>query len=289
MRIKQVMGGEKVQDFLNEDYEIYKTIAQRVFSEIPSFHDIWNPAIESMMGISPFDPNRSNFLGVYVKSLNSTFEQGLYAISCLESYSKSEPSNITVFFVSHYLIDFIIRVKTGTDLLALIIKNIYDINIEDKQCSLENGALVSRLRNLDQFDDRVNRLISEIDRIRTKWLNSFDVLRDIAIHQSGFEYTIVGDSDFPVHISLPLPTEFPRNQPTSYNPIEPIKTLAPFIKDEPLAKFLAQIQSNSISNKLITINPVSFCNEVWQLWSYSSQSILVLCCNDLVTKLRMSN
>jgi hypothetical protein len=283
------MGGELVQDFSKEDYEIYRVITRRVFSDISSFHDIWNPAIESMLGISPFDPNRSNYLGVYVKSLNSTFEQGLYALSCLEGYSKSEPSNITVFFVSHYFIDFMIRVKTGTDLIALIIRNIYDLNIEDKQCSLENGALVSRLRYLDRSNDTVDRLSREIDRIRTKWLNGFDILRDIAIHQAGFEYTIVGGSDFPVHLSLPLPTEFLRNQPISYNPMDPLETLEPFIKDEPLAKFLAQIKSKSISNYLISINPVSFCNEVWQLWSNSSQSILELCCKDLVAKLRTSN
>ena len=278
------MTGKNIPGFSKEHFDIWAEIGKRFFEEVPSFSDIWNPSVETDMKIGPYDINPLGNLVGYIRSLRATCEQGLYAIRCLEGFSTREASNITEFYVAHYLYDFIIRVKTGTDLLALIIKHIYGLGITNKQCSLESGAFVSCLRSTKSSFQTAELLAREIDRTRNEWLGSFDTLRDLAVHRAGFKFMIVGDTEYPVHIELPLPEAVPKDQPIHYDSNDPLMALEPFIRDEPLVRFLAQIGSKSASKYLITINPVRLCEEVWKLWSRSTENILSLCKEDLLAQ-----
>jgi hypothetical protein len=271
--------------FSKPHFDIWKEIGQQVFREIPTFSDIWNPAVEANMKIAPFDPDQGKNLAGYVESLVVICEQGLYAIECLKEFSSHEASNITEFYVSYFLNDFIARVKTGTDLLALIIQQIYELGIDDKMCSLESGPFVGHLRSSKFRDKTVESLAKEIDRVRTQWLECFDKLRDIAIHRTGFRFTMTIDTGYPVQIQLTLPKALPKNQPIPIQPNDPIAVLKPFMNDEPLLRFLTKIGSKSVSKYLISVNPVTLCKEVWKLWSKSSENILGIIKKDLLAQL----
>jgi len=224
------MSGEDIAGFSKEHFDILARVSQRFFSEIPSFREIWNPAIEASAKIGPFDSSPVGNLVSYIRSLRATCEQGLYAIQCLEEFSTHEASNITEFYVAYFLNDFIIRVKTGTDILALMIKSIYRLGIDDKQCSLESGHLVKNLRSTGS--QTAEMLAKEIDRARTEWLGSFDVLRDLVVHRAGFKFILVGGAAYPVHIELSLP-EATKNQHIHYDPTNPLEALKPFSSDQP--------------------------------------------------------
>lgn len=277
------MSSESIPGFSREHFDILTGITQRLFSEIPSFSDIWNPTIQAGLRIGPFDSCPLGNLVGYIQALRATCEQGLYAIQCLKGFSTHEASNITEFYVAYFLNDFIIRVKTGTDLLALMIKSIYGLGIDDKKCSLESGSFASHLRSTASSCQTAESLAREIDRVRTEWLGSFDTLRDLAVHRAGFKFMMVGGTEYPVHIELPLP-EAARSQPIPYDLSDPLRALKPYIPDEPLSQFLTQIGSRSVSKYLITMNPILFCEEVWKLWSKSTDKILSLCREDLLAQ-----
>jgi hypothetical protein len=280
------MNNENMPGFSKVHYDIYRKIDLQLFTEIPSFNKIWNPAIESSMKISPFDPVQGRFLGGYIESLFLTCKEGLYAIQCLNEFSTHELSNITEFYVRYFLNDFFIRVKTGTDLLSLIIKHVYKLNIDDKKCSLENGTFINRLRSTYLGSQKIESLAKEIDRGCNLWLKNFDTLRDIAIHQGSFKFVIGNlDSDYPVHLILPIPkelcdTSFPKD---TKNPLMPSE----LFNKIPLCLFLSKIKSKSFSNYFSSINPLSLCKEIWNMWINLTENILNICVDDILSKLEI--
>lgn len=237
------------------------------------------------MKISPIVPNFLKNLPGYLISFQYACQQALYAICCLKEYSDHENSNITEFFVAYYLDDFIIRVKTATDLLALIINQQYGLLLNDKKCSLENGEFCGNLRKSKINSRVVQSLATEIDRIRNGWLETFDKLRDLVIHQAGLTFVSVGGVDYPIHILLPIPNDM-LNQPIPYFPDDPLKPFMPYIHDEILLSFLVQIKTKSIS-QYFSINPVIFCEEVWELLRKAADNILTICKDDLLSALNI--
>lgn len=271
------MNSDDLISFSKEHFNILAEVSQLFFDEIPSFKEIHNPAF-MRIGLHNSDI-LENLIG-YIKSLEITCEQGLYAIERLRNFSSHESSNITEFYVAHYLNDFIVRVKTGTDLLALIINNIYKLGLYDKQCSLENDLFVKKIREKMPNSPKAEQIAKEIDKIRTTWLSVFDDLRDLAVHRAGFEFISVTETGYPIHIYLRLP----KGQKIPFNPKSPTKALRGFAQENSLAKFLVQIKSKSVSEYLVTINPILFCDEVWNLWSKSTENILSICKEDILAQ-----
>lgn len=268
--------------FSQEHHDIWKEVNQMVSKEIPSFNDIWNPAILSNMKIAPFDPEQAKSLGGYIESLFSACAQGLYAIQCLVGFSTHEKSNITQFYVAYFVDDFIVRVKTGTDLLALIIKHIYKLKIKNSRCSLEDQYFADELRKNKSASETVEDLAKEIDTVRLDWLESFDKLRNFVIHQAGFRLTGTAYDEYPVDIQIPLPKAVPRDKEVSIDP----HTILEFFRydNEPLGQFLFKINSKNMT-PFFTINPVLLCYDVWKMWSNSTEKILGLCKEDILAKL----
>jgi hypothetical protein len=256
----------------------YGGLIRRVTSDIPPLGELWNPTIESNRHINPVSKAYLYSLNKYIISLQVACEQGLYAIDCLKGFSSHESSNITEFYVAYYLYDFITRVKTGTDLLALIINSLYHLDMREKQCSLENGTLSSRLRN-KTIIKKVEKLAREIDRARTGWLGTFDILRDFAIHRLEFTLVLVGNLEFPVHIQIPIPFSM-FNKPIPINKNRPLDAFKGFEKDNPLLEFLMKIRSESPSEYL-TCDPIVLCEEIWKELSKTICNILDLCKEDI--------
>jgi hypothetical protein len=272
-----------VDPFNREAITQWQQISQRVFRDIPSLNVIWNPLVEANIGIPPWEAHPIRMLFKYVESLTNVCGQVLYAIERLRVFSKREASNTFEFYVAHYLYDFMTRVKTTTDLIALIIDHIFGLNLPDKTCSLESGAFVGKIRSSSPGDQRREQLARRIDRTRNGWLDTFDNLRDIVVHQAGVQLMAVGGAEHAIHVSIPLPMSIPRDVPFTYDPQNPLEALRPFAGEEDWVKFLAQIVSASISEYLITVDPVKLCEEVWRLLSTTTDELLGECIPEIRT------
>jgi hypothetical protein len=280
------MSLDDTPGFSKPHYDVHSEIQERFWKDIPALHEIWNPAVIANMKFSPFSRDHGKKTFAYIFSFCNALEQGIYAVHCLKEFSSHESSNITEFYVSFYLNDFIARVKTGTDILALLVNQLYRLGFHDKECSLENGSIAGRLRSKSPTEKVAEKLANEIDRTRNNWLACFDILRDIAIHRSGFKFIAVVGADYPVHIQIPLPHSFPMNEDFPYNPGDPLAALSPYVAaEDSLLNFLLLIRSKSVSEYMISANPVIFCEEIWRLLSTSSENILSLLKNDLLATL----
>ncbi len=218
----------------------------------------------------------------YVQSLKNTCQQTLYSIERLNDYSKSEASNITEFYVQHYLYDFWGRVKTSTDIVALIINLVYELKLPDRDCSLENGQFSARLRSTYPNNAAIDKMAKDIDRTRN-WLSQFDKLRDIMVHKSGFEYSLVGGQKFPIHIKIAWPKEITEDNYIEYDPRYPLDTLKKHKNEDMLLDLLSKLNSNCISEYLITVDPLCLCNEIWQI-SAKTLNELLSNCEDQILK-----
>lgn len=251
-------------------------ITQRMSRDIPSLGLIWNPLVEASMGISPWDDHPITKLLRYVSSLTNVCEQILYAQERLQIFSTIEASNIFEFYVAHYLYDIMARVKTTTDLLALIINHVFKLGLKDKVCSLENGAFSGKIGSSIPGDQHRERLATKIDKVRNSWLETFDKLRDLVVHQAGIQLMGAGGMEHAIHIGIPLPKSIPRNAPFAYDPQKPLEALKPFT-EEVWVKFLVQIESVSVSEYLITVDPVKLSEEIWRRLSTTADELINEC------------
>lgn len=238
--------------FKQEMMPQWKGLMRRVFEDIPSFGKIWNPVMKAEM--RRHADHRIGTLSKYINSLEITLQQTLYSLDRLRGFSTTEASNVSEFYVSHYLYDFLTRVKTVTDLLGLMTSHIFELNLDKRHCSLEKGRLCNRLihasknKNLDNVTAK--QLGLRLDKARNDWLKPFSKLRDLVIHRAGLRFVGMGVDDAGknrVHIAAG----------------EMLRVLHVADEREVLAEFLAQVVPTSMS-KYQTIDPVELSEQLWK-------------------------
>jgi hypothetical protein len=248
-------------------------------NDIVLFNSVWNLVIESAFPLSPWSLHPLNQLQKYIHSFRETCTQLILSLNNLENYSSKESSNDSEFYVRNYFYDFVSRLKTATDLIALIINQVYCLEVENKKCSLEAGPLTGRLKELRSSELSAIELAILIDKARQSWLKIFDELRDLVVHRQGIEFMGAGDHKHPIHIFMPLPVDFPFNQPFSYDQENPLPSLSSYGKGSFLINFVLQLESRSVSNYL-TIDPVILTEELWKKFREVTTEIDRLMCPD---------
>lgn len=243
---------KKNNSFKQEIISQYGQISRRLSTDIPSFSKIRNKIKPVSMNYGTHYPIARLFK--HFDSLDVTLEQTLYSLQRLHKFSTMQASNVSEFYVSHYLYDFLTRVKTVTDLLALMVNYIFELQLEKKDCSLERGKLCNRLiktfKNQDSSNNRAKQLGLKLDKARNDWLVPFRDLRDLIIHRAGIRFIgmavpEVGQSH--IHIASG----------------EILRALHVADEREILSKFLAQVTPTSMS-KYQTIDPVELCEQLWE-------------------------
>lgn len=212
-----------------------------------------------------------------MQSLQNTCQQALYSVERLELFCNQETSNTFAFYVTHHIYDFLARVETATDLLALIINHIFELGLPDKKCNLEDGSFVGKLRASKPNDQHVERLARDLDRTRNNWLAPFYELRNVVIHQAGIECVLVGGTGIHpsrIHIRVPI---FSSISPIRIDPLKPFAALKPLAdRGESFSMFLWRIESKSVSQYL-TVDPVTLCEEIWELLSALVEEMINEC------------
>jgi len=144
----QTKAGKELKE---EAISQWGQIGRRVFEQdIPSFKKVWNDVLTA--GTSCTADHPLAVLYQYINSLDSTCQQCLYSLEQLRFFSTQEASNVFEFYVSHYIYDFFSRVKTTTDLLALIINHVFEFGLYEKECRLERGKLAAAINERCRID-----------------------------------------------------------------------------------------------------------------------------------------
>ncbi len=271
------MPNNSVNPGKNEVIDQWLKIGEKVFGDIPNLTEVHNPLAKTSSHLSPWSNQPQTVLFRYLNSFRDVEGHILYALDRLRFYLSKEASNTFEFYVSYYLYDFIVRTKTSTDLLALIINHLHGLEIPEKACSLEAGSFVGKLRSKHLNNPEIEKLAKIVDQARTSWLGAFDNVRDIVVHQSAFQFILIGNSKNPIHISIPLLKHVPPGLSISFDPNEPIKSLTPMAPKDVLIKFLVETRSGSVSEHLITADPIILCEELWKVSSKTANRILELC------------
>jgi hypothetical protein len=278
-------------DFINETLAQWQRIGGRFFADIPSFVKTWNHVLENQepQHVSPLHPIAQ--LVEYLQALTDACQQALYAIERITLYCDKENSNTFGFFVSHYVYDFFSRIKSATDLLALMIRHIYEISnteLKDEACALEKGLVASILRKSAIADPTRESLAKKLDKARN-WVKPLYDLRNVIIHKPGLDFPPLGAIDnsswrHGIYISIHCPY---LNTPSSItfdrrHPLNALKPLA--VQGEPFSVFLREIKSKAVhSHYNLYVEPVTLCEEVWALLSSLIEDIIKECHPQIVT------
>jgi hypothetical protein len=253
-------------------------IGQKLFDDdLPRLRDVWNPLFKAKRAYHRHSSDKVPMIHKYFLSFDTTCQQALYAAGRLTYFDTREPEPSDVpseFYVATYLSTFIGRIKTATDILALIIRHVYDLPLRDNACSLENGKLVGALRKNASLD--TSNLSRVVDTLRTEWLIAFDELRDHVIHRAGLQFIGVGEVHR-IHISLSLPNDLLREVQFLFShPTKRHGALNKWMNNEPLTKFIVQTSSKSLTWHL-SVDPVVLCDELWALLMSAANRILEIC------------
>jgi hypothetical protein len=262
-------------------------IGQKSFGELHKLTEIWNPLMEAGHRYRPDSRRRVPKVMKLVESLSTVCQQSLYAIGRITFYATQEPSNVFEFYVANYLTDFIIRVKSATDILALLMNELYGLGLPDTSCSLENGQLVSALRRGTLDDPDTSQMARLIDSKRSGWIDSLDQLRDHVIHKAGLQFIAVGMEQHRIHVSLQLPEDLPEDVPIFADSTNPYETLKKWKGIDPLTDFLAHTKSASLTKYQITVDPVVLCDEIWALLRSAINEILGRCSRRILELIRV--
>lgn len=246
---------------MNELGVIWGDVFRKVFEELPLIKDSWNLTVEATFNLAPWSNHPKLLLYNYLNSFKNTCAQMQWSIIQLKNYSNGESSNVTEFFVSHYFYDFVVRLKTATDLLALIINHVYSIGLDPTNCSLDKGALSTRLRQNNSFASG-SKLAKIIDQTRENWLRLFDQIRDLLIHDQGVKFLVVGGKEHPIHIFIPFQGNIVGEVTVEVDPSNPLKSLQPYSDKTLLVRFLQSIGSSSVTDYL-SIDPIILTDELW--------------------------
>lgn len=248
------------------------SISEKASSNFPSLMRIRSNTDLAERARHPVDHPISQLCD-YLTALENTCLQAIYSLSQLTYFCEEEDSASTVgnftFYVQYYFYDFLAKVKTATDILGLMIKLIFELNLQNERCGLNNGDLATHLRNKPSSKDANEKIAKELDRVRNNWAQSFYDLRNAVVHRAGFPIISKSSDDFNPH-RFYIQTIF-----------------ATIDQRKPLEEFLKKINSKSISPIDGGLHITIFCDEVLALLNISIEKIIKLCeshINDFIRK-----
>lgn len=262
--------------FTQKVHTQWQRIGQRFYTDIPSFGEIWNYVVESTGPYHSADHPLTR-LFKYMQSLQDTCQQALYSVERLDLFCNQEASNVFEFYVAHYVYDFLARVKTATDLLALMINHVFELDLSDEDCSLEKGKIAGVLRKSDPGDQHREELAKKLDRALNNWVSPFYGLRNVVIHQAGLNFILASPTRFSqhrIHIFFAIPSSI---SSIHIDQLKPFASLKPLVdQGDPFSTFLWKIKSKSVSQHL-TVDPVILCEELWELLSALIEDLINEC------------
>ncbi len=191
------------------------------YEAVPTLYKLWNPVIASSSKRSPFTDYDTHLdLFDYISALDNLLKQLILSINRLKTYSDSEPSNITMEFVSYYTYNFFVRIKTALDIVALILNLVFCLGLRNFCCEIEGEKFQKRILKLCGKDSMLPKLLSTIN---DNWFNDYVKLRNQFVHRAGIKFIINGMGGYPIHIILPLPDRAFTKTDTHME--DPLKTL----------------------------------------------------------------
>jgi hypothetical protein len=256
-----------------------RPIYEKFYAHVPSFVPIWNDLALNEFARYPRN-HPIDALCRYIDALQNACLQAAFAISrtkyfCIEEDDVSTIGNFS-FYIQYYLYDLLTKVKTATDILALMIKHIFELNrLDKKYCALESGRICGALRE-NGGNQLKQDLARKLDRKRNDWIEPFYHLRNEVVHKTGLEFSSVGpnpysESRFMINLRITSSLRFGTNL---FNPIDDLKPLAD--EGDALSKFLVHIKSKSLAG-YHGIDPIKFCDEIWQLLASLIDDIIKTC------------
>jgi hypothetical protein len=131
--------------------------------------------------------------------------------------------NVFKFYASYYFSNFLIRVKLSTDLLALTLNLIYDLQLQPESCDLESGrfkGLLGELRPKKNSKSwkRIKELINVLENSR-QWIVPLKDLRNDSVHRGKLPwmgtYDKNGNTALALHVTTPsdVSIKFPASNP----------------------------------------------------------------------------
>ncbi len=224
-------------------------IGAKCKESFPVLHEIWNDVC-ARSGFLPDD----HVLGELRRLLRSSIllgQHAIYSSLCVTRYSRTEASNTYEDYVRYYIYDFIGRVKSSSDIFALLVNHVYKLGVDESKCALERGPIVHRLDA-----DEVNRdLAALINQARDQWLLPFYDMRNFVVHRSGLRFVVGGiDAGSLINIQLGEMLRIPKERRT-------------------IERFLASI--GAAASKTCILDPGFFCENLWDKWKHLANAIML--------------
>jgi hypothetical protein len=166
-------------------------IGGSIGQDIPSLNDTLIRVVDSQGSTCLFGPPPFPRLWAHLWSLNDVCQQAAFALERLTvsvSQGLESPFDLQA---KYYLWGFLSRVKTATDLVALILNVVFDLGLAEEACSLEKGKVCGALRMCTGENDPHSlsacQVAVTLDRARNDWVEPFYQLRNLVIHRNGLE------------------------------------------------------------------------------------------------------
>lgn len=262
------MRDEELQsDMTDEMIRTLKKIEERFDSDTAPLSDVWKELREARKRHE--NDQQISKLFRFVDSMRTLCQQALYSkgqLAAFEAQAARLPSPgspqffrslrlspLFIFFIAHYLYDFMARIKTIADLLALMVKHVYKLALADEQCCLEKGKLAQELR--DAYDEsgckdqHLRKLGAKLDRERNEWFQDFYEVRNLIIHREGLQSIVM----------VALPDSGPR---PIHIQSDKLLRIADEDEREHLRDFFAKIDGKIIT-QYQTVDPVVLCEVLW--------------------------
>lgn len=272
--------------YSDDNYNIDKSIHEqwtrtgvRFYKEIPIFVTI-NKVLFPGLPLHVNDHPMAILRDQYLEPIQQTCQQILYARECLEIFLRPPGSNISAFYVTHYIYDIFSRIISVTDTVALTLRLLFNLSaLKDEECALERSKVETALLNLSG-NTCASKLGKNLQRARDGWISPFYEVRNLVIHR--LESPTAGvfnpDGSTTIGIRLQNPNSGSLNltplftaDPRKFNPSAHLQPLAD--QGDKLAAFLIKIQSNSVRSGTNWVGPAVLCDELWKRLSSLVQDV----------------
>lgn len=238
-------------------------IGKSIGRDIPSLTDTLLRVVGSYGGVSPLGDQPLSLLCAYLSSLNEICEQALHAIDQLSVSASVPPARPSDVHAKYHLYGFLSRVKTATDLVALILNEVFELSIPEKRCSLERGTVCQALRRCAHGCERgavvASQLAATLDKARNQWIGPFYDFRNLVIHRNALAL---------VRAPHPQTGQF-------HAFVAPAGILAAACDRQVLEQFFTQmglVEKPLASSTLI--GPVYLCEQLWTRLAMLVNSVL---------------
>ncbi|MCI0553914.1 MAG: hypothetical protein L0287_23445 [Anaerolineae bacterium] len=152
-------------------------------------------------------------------------------------------------YVSFYFSDFLSRIKTTTDVIALIVNQMFDLNIENKRCRLDGGAIANKLiavyNDSGKKKNNIKQLSQCLEKARNDWIERFYEIRNEVTHRDEFTSN-----------SLPIQFDSKDHPGHSFR-------IHPDVSDSTLIDFAQRVVPESLVFR-DEIDPMILCKKLWE-------------------------